>query len=481
MEFINKTDSKINIDSNIDSNVYINKIEPDKIESKLTYFENLIDKISKIDLDSSNLDISCKDISNQNDNKLDSDESKLEGFKLISPIFFTKVSDLLISRQIPKPIENFDKPFPREIFKRILQEIKDVNNDFFNLRTVIIPDPDDNVNTFYFTMIPNDGLYCHLPLIGRIIIPEKYPIEPPVFHSLTKTNRYNVDVFYHNAQTNNKSESSLCFDILKKKSDYGNESAWNESYTLSSVISALMQSIVSFSVPQMYGGEQQEFVSMEKLQDGYENVQNSIKQYTKYVPNIPEIPANLAIEKDAELLDFPKIIKVEPTNKSGVFEFQVQSQKFKIDEETSFTCGFNLNNLTPNYVFSVILTTDPGDLVGKKTDTLLFRNGVTGSAAIKTNKQKTKWFYHGKPLNQTNLKLVITISNRQFTMAYQDITTKDKWVIHGDYPVSYLDNKNVKNISTKNFYLVLYFKRKNGSNIIEIDNIYPTKGLVLSK
>ena len=479
MEFINNTDSKVNTDSNINDD----KIESDKIKSNSTYFENLVDKISKIDLDlDSNLN--SKNMSNIDDNKLDFDVSVLNEFKLISPIFFTKVSDLLISRQIPKTIENFDKPLPREIFKRILQEIKDVNNDFFNLRTVIIPDPDDNVNTFYFTMIPNDGLYCHLPLIGRIIITEKYPTEPPVFHLLTKTNRYNVDVFYNNAILNNKSESSLCFDILKKKSDYGDESAWNESYTLSSIISALMQSIVSFSVPQMYGDEKQEFVTMENLQNGYENVQNSIKKYTKYVSNIPEIPANLAIEIDAELLDFPKIIKVKPTvsfNTSDAFEFTVQSQKFKICEETSFTCGFNLNNLTPNYVFSVVLTTDPEDLVGKKVDTTLFRNGVTGSAAIKTNRQKTKWFYHGKPLNQTNLKLVVTISNKQFTMAYQDITTKNKWVIHGDYPVAYVDNKNVKNISTKNFYLVFYFKRKHGSNTLEIENIYPTKGLVLSK
>ena len=465
-----------------------NKSE-NKSESELIYFENLANKISNLDID---IDVDTeKQIKLETQDKIDLGTKigcVVEGFKLISPIFFTKVSELLASRQIPKPIEKFDKPIPREIFKRVLQEIKDVNNDFFNLRTVIVPDPDDDVNTFYYTMIPNDGLYCHLPLIGRIIIPKTYPTQPPVFHLLTRTGRYNVDVFYHNASTNNKSESSLCFDILKSKSHYENSSTWKPSYTLSSVISALMQSIVSFNVPQMHGGEHQEFVSMESLEVGYKNVQETINKYTKYIGDIPEIPANLPIEKDAGLLNFPKIIKVEPQTlnlklkvEGGMFEFTVKSQRFKINEDTSFTCGFNLNNLTPNYVFSIVLTTNPEDLVGKKSNTILFRNGVTGSAAIKTNEKKIKWFYHGKPLNQTNLNLIITISNNQFIMSYQDITTKDKWVIHGDYPVAFLDKKSVGNISNKDFYLVLYFKRKNGSNSIEIDNIYPEKRLVLAK
>ena len=465
MEFSNQKselDNLVDMISNIDLNLDIDKIS--NIDLNLD-----VDKISNIDL---NL---IKEVNP-------------DQFKLISPIFFTKVGELLLSREIPKPIEQFDKVIPREIFKRVLKEIKDVNDDFFNLRTVIVPDPDDNVNTFYFTMIPNDGLFCHLPLIGRIIIPVTYPTEPPVFHLLTKTNRYNVDVFYHNASSNNKSESSLCFDILKRKSDYGDASAWNESYTLSSVISALMQSIVSFNVPQMYGGEQQEFVTMESLESGYKNVQDTISKYTKYIGDIPEIPANLAIETDAKLLNFPKIIKVEPNgfnkpNKNGMYEQIFKSQAFIINKDTSFTCGINLSELTSNYVFSVILTTNPDDLVGKKSDTILFRNGVTGSAAIKTKKtdDKIRWFYHGKPLNQTNLKLVVTISNKQFTMAYQDITTKDKWVIHGDYPIAYLDNKSAGDISNKKFYLVLFFKRKNGTNTFEVENILPEKGLIFGK
>jgi ubiquitin-protein ligase len=445
-------------------------------KTELSGLENLVERISRINLEAQGK-VSASASAKAEASMIE--DVEINSFKLISPIFFTGVGELLLSREIPKAIEQSERPLPREIFKRVLKEIRDINDDFFNLRTVIIPDPDDDINIFYFTMIPNDGLYCHLPLIGRIIIPQNYPTEPPVFHLLTRTNRSNVDVFSHNASAFNKLESSMCFDILKKKSDYGNASAWNEEYTLSSVISALMQSIVSFTVPQMYGEEQQEFVTMESLEQGYKNVQNTIQRYTKYIGHIPEIPANLAVEQDAVLLDFPRVIRVEPPNPNykGMFEFSVRSQGFSINENTSFTCGFDLNSLTPNYVFSVVLTTNPDDLTGRTHDTILFRNGVTGSAAIKTKTTQTKWFYHGKPLNQTNLKLTITITNDQLTMAYKDISTKDKWIIHGDYPVAYLDNTNT-GYGHETFYLVLYFKRKNGSNTLEIDNIYPEKGLI---
>ena len=444
-------------------------VEPNSNEEPVesSGLENLQEVLSKIQLDES-VPTQPKLPNAQNSN-----------FKLISPIFFTGVAQLLKSRQIPQPIEKLNVPLSREIFARVLKEIKDVNDDFFNLRTVIVLDPDRDVNTFYFTMIPNDGLYCHLPLIGRIIIPSAYPVEPPVFHLLTKTNRFNVDIYSYHAFSFNKSESSMCFDILKRKSNYGDLSAWKESYTISAVISALMQSIVSFTVPQMHGGEQQEFVTMESLQLGYTNVQETIKTYSNYIGDIPEIPANLAVEIPAEQLDFPKTIKVESPNAKS-FEKIFKSKGFYIGENLSYTCGFDLSKLTPNYVFSVVLTTDPDDLTGKKPGTILFRNGVTGSAAIKPNKPnaKTKWYYHGKPLNQSNLKLTVTITNREFVMGYKDITTKDKWVVHGDYPIAYLDNTTSGDIKNKMFYLVLYFKRKSGSNNLSIDNIYPQNGLV---
>lgn len=64
-------------------------------------------------------------------------------------------------------------------------------------------------------MFPNDGAFCSLPLIGRIIIPTTYPTNPPVFHLFTRTNRYNLDVFNGYARSNSLDQSSICFDIVK--------------------------------------------------------------------------------------------------------------------------------------------------------------------------------------------------------------------------------------------------------------------------
>jgi ubiquitin-protein ligase len=80
---------------------------------------------------------------------------------------------------------------------------------------VISPEMKGRLNVFNFVMFPNDGAFCSLPLIGRIIIPSTYPKNPPVFHLFTRTNRYNLDVFNGNAINNRMDESSICFDIVK--------------------------------------------------------------------------------------------------------------------------------------------------------------------------------------------------------------------------------------------------------------------------
>jgi len=101
------------------------------------------------------------------------------------------------------------------VFVRVLREIEDVNREFLSLRTVISPEIKGRLNVFNFIMFPNDGAFCSLPLIGRIIIPQSYPRNPPVFHLFTRTNRYNLDVFNNYATGNNLDQSSVCFDIVK--------------------------------------------------------------------------------------------------------------------------------------------------------------------------------------------------------------------------------------------------------------------------
>lgn len=57
--------------------------------------------------------------------------------------------------------------------KRVWKEVKEVNADFFNLRTVISPDAiGDDASKFYFVMLPNDGAMAHLALVGTVGIAE---------------------------------------------------------------------------------------------------------------------------------------------------------------------------------------------------------------------------------------------------------------------------------------------------------------------
>lgn len=139
------------------------------------------------------------------------------------------------------------------VYKRVVKEMKDVNDDFYSLRTVVTPSVNGMMNVFNFIMYPNDGAFCSLPLIGRIIIPTSYPQNPPVFHLFTKTNRYNLDVFNGAAINNNMESSSICFDIVKPTSMA--VSAWKPDLTISTVFASIMSAIVSYKVEQMYGGE----------------------------------------------------------------------------------------------------------------------------------------------------------------------------------------------------------------------------------
>ena len=199
---------------------------------------------------------------------------------------FTKIGELLESNKIKSP--SMDHKFANGIFKRLLKEIKDVNNDFFNLRTIIVPDPDGSAQVFYFLMISNDRIYCHMPLLGRFIISDKYPNDPPYFHMITRTGRMNVDIF-NNSAVNNLKESSMCFDILKPPTNifFEKYSTWESNHALFAVFSAIMQSIVSTKVPQMYGREIQQLVTMELLRKGYKYVIDTLEKYIDYVPSIP--------------------------------------------------------------------------------------------------------------------------------------------------------------------------------------------------
>lgn len=56
---------------------------------------------------------------------------------------------------------------------------------------------------------------------------------------------------------------------------------------------------------------------------------------------------------------------------------------------------------------------------------MIFRNGVTATAAKKLKNGKLNWFYHGKPLNKGDMMLNITITKNQLVFSYQDGTTNE--------------------------------------------------------
>jgi len=133
----------------------------------------------------------------------------------------------------------------------------------------------------------------------------------------------------------------------------------------------------------------------------------------------------------------------------------------------------DLNNLHPGVVFSVLLSNKAdSDRIGNEPGTILLRNGVTGTAAKKTEGNKVMWFYHGKPLNDGHLSVCIT--QDQFTMAYQtDGTGSESFIIHGDTPISKLGKAQIGNVENIPFYCI-FLKRKSGP--IGFINVLDQKG-----
>lgn len=337
--------------------------------------------------------------------------------------------------------------------RRVIREIKETNAEFLNLRTVITPDPENDVSKFYFIMFPNDGAASHLPIVGAMYIPAEYPRCPPVIHVYTTTGRYNVDVYRF--YSNDKSHSTLCFDILREKSMAG---AWEPSYTISTLFASLMSALVSFYVPQEYGPDQAEYVTMEKLSAIKSNVAVAYQKYKCNLPHIPQVPLVTAKIVAAIPMSFPNKMTVD---RSATFSFgplYLQNNSLQ-----NFTVALDLSELHAGIVFSVVLSNSKTDLVGKSRDTVLVRNGVTATAARKSlNDPQTKWFYHGKPMNDGNMLLHVTIGQNQMTFAYD---VDGRKVVHGDCAVSRLGELQLGRVSSIPFYLNLFLKRKSGKPI----------------
>ena len=336
-----------------------------------------------------------------------------------------------------------------KILQRVLAEAKQINADFFNLRTVISLDPEDDASNFYFMMLPNDGAMAHLTLVGSFYIPEEYPEAPPVVRLYTPTRRYNVDVFRYNYAS--KTRSTMCFDILRSQAHGG---TWRPEYTLSCLFASLMSAIVSFYVAQEYGGEFPEYVTMEKLESVKSEAEKTYQRYKNRLPPVPRVPlveatavpATPLFEPQELIAGHPEMLTSKPillqTGSDEVYSFAV-----------------DLSRLHKDVVFSVVLSNSLTDLVGRQKDTILVRNGVTATAGRKRAGQNMMWFYHGKPMNDGEMMLHVTIGRDQMTFAYYE---DDRLYVHGDCPVSRLSAEDIGDVRGVPFYVHVYTRNKKG-------------------
>ena len=347
------------------------------------------------------------------------------------------------------------------VLKRIYREIEDVNADFFNLRTVITPDPCDDVTRFTFIMQPNDGAMAHLPLVGAFYIPSSYPVSPPVVHLYTRTGRYNVDVYHSSGRENDKTQSSMCFNILQPQAPDGalGRGTWTAEYTLSALFAALMSAIVSLYVPQDYGGDRAEFVTIGNLRIAKENAQRAYDEHKQSLPKtVPKAPLVAATRVRATELEFPATItagaRAVGIATAGPIYLQSESHN------TVHTFAVDLSELHDRVVFSVILSNRRDDLTGRKPDTVLVRNGVTATAARKRAGEgsRARWFYHGKPMNDGDMRLHVTIGAQQMTMAYYGDDGK-RYVL-GDCPVSRLTANEIGDVRGQPFWVHIYTRNK---------------------
>ena len=349
---------------------------------------------------------------------------------------------------------------------RVLREVADVNNEFQNLRTYIAP-VHSFMGIFHFLIYPADGPLADQPLCGRILISKDYPIEPPVIHLFNKTNRYNVDVFSNNSLDSRllHMKSSMCFDILESEVLGG---SWRPEFTLSALMSSLLQAIVCINVPQKDGTEKLEFVSMESLQEIHDDIKETFYVHKSIMPNRRTTQKTEAVPVKAKWIWFDEYIisrsdkQYQIVTSEQAIQLQVKDPK---KEKFVYTVGFDLSDLknSPGTVFSIILSNNPSDPFGELKDTVLVRNGVTATAAKKKRGQTIKWFYHGKPLNQENLQLVVTIGYDQFCLSYVD--EQDRHVIQGDCPVSFLTEAEIGKVQNEIFYLSVVMKNKGGKQV----------------
>lgn len=300
-----------------------------------------------------------------------------------------------------------------------------------------------------------------------------YPVEPPIVQLYTPTQRFNVDAYRHSIGDGTP-RSSMCFDILRSEAARG---TWKSEYTLSSLFASLMSAIVSCKkvpvsrkisnaeaytpcalvyVTQQYSNtERPEYISMATLRRVKQDAKTVYEEHKDHLPDVPRIPLVEAMPVPARSLFAPQDIEAGSPDLLTSEPIFLQTGS---DEVYSF--AIDLSNLHAGVIFSVILSNST-DLVGKNSGTILVRNGVTATAARKRAGKQTKWFYHGKPMNDGDMRLHVSIGRDQMTFAHYE-GKEGKLYVHGDCPVSRLDENSIGDVKDVPFYVHIYTKVKTG-------------------
>ena len=266
----------------------------------------------------------------------------------------------------------------------------------------------------------------------------------------------------------------MCFDILRSQREGG---TWRRGYSLSLLFASLMSALVSFYVAQEGENSREipEYVSMKKLTSVKKAAMETYEKYRHLLPALPGIPLVEAKAVPAEELKFRETII--STSEVGETIVTAGSTPIYLQETATrdvgryYTFAIDLSELHADIVFSVILSNSRSgdDLFGKKEETVLVRNGVTATAARKRANGPMEWFYHGKPMNDSDMRLHVTIGDDQMTMAYYggdgSISSGSKRYVHGDCPVSRLGPEQIGDVRGMPFWVRIYLQKKSGNHV----------------
>ena len=191
---------------------------------------------------------------------------------------------------------------------------------------------------------------------------------------------------------------------------------------------------------------------MEKLAKIKLSASAVLAQHARHLPSIPSIPLVKARPVPAVALFPPQTFAAGAPAVLTSPPILLQT-----DSDVVHTFAVDLSALRKYIIFSVILSNSATDFLGRELGTVLVRNGVTATAARKVVGKKIQWFYHGKPMNDGDMRLHVSVGRDQMTFAYHH---DGEMIVHGDCPVSRLGKQDVGNVEGVPFFVHIVTRDK---------------------